>query len=850
MDLTSNPIYRIALQVQQGKLSLADAEAQVIAGRPDRSTVDQSDDDVQTLRERDVELAIILARLNQAAAKIMSDKRLKGYCAFTLGQIYKRQGKDAAALACFEDAKIYLESDQDILAQIRLNAAEIKERQNDLETALYEFAQLIGIAKQLKDTELETDACLGLGRVRLAQERAERAKRAFKRALAISSRDKDQRGMETALGNLGQVHHYLGNLQEAKKSYAQAIDISRGIGHLAGTGRHLNHLGNVWLDLGDLTKAEECYQEALRLARQTGEQLTEQKCVQNQGNLWCDKARRTKAPGQRAANLDRAQHDYQQAWALARSRQDRRGEADLLLSLGNVYSDLKELTKAQQYYTDALVLAKGQHLFDSEWRIYYAWGKVCDALDQIQQAHDYYQAAIDIVEQQRQVLRIESRTKFWQERSLLYKRMTLCCLRRKDLWAALEYTERAKTRYLAELLSQDTVTDNTTQDTVRAIVNDLPTSTAIVVFNLTEAGTVIFIVTRQPDQAVATLRKEDWKLWIEEGICIRAKLIEGFKRNRLQQLLVEVDDTGRQIGGYLFDYHKNFTRWINATFTRVCTEIGTELLVPLCQQLELLSTKRIVLMPNLGLSLLPLHACTVADGNKQAYLLDRYETTYAPSFDVLQHCQGLARQKSSDEVSLFAVSNPTGDLRCAEFEVAHISRLLPARTLDGSEENQATQVAVMSEARNHALIHFAGHGHFDLNDPLHSFLRLATPPPLTAESIFKELELPRARLVVMSACETGMVDAADLADEYLGLPASFVHAGAPNVVSSLWAVTDQSTALLMNRFYKYHLRGDPTRKQGPMRPSRALSEAQHWLRSKPKFAHPYYWAGFTVMGAI
>jgi len=143
---------------------------------------------------------------------------------------------------------------------------------------------------------------------------------------------------------------------------------------------------------------------------------------------------------------------------------------------------------------------------------------------------------------------------------------------------------------------------------------------------------------------------------------------------------------------------------------------------------------------------------------------------------------------------------------------------------------------------------------------------------------------------VLSACETGLVDPGDLADEYVGLPAGFVQAGAPSVVSSLWAVDDISTALLMSRFYQYYL-GDVTRRAAPMRPSLALSKAQAWLRreltleqvttyisqqekklraehqymslgklGKTKrqilsdnqphpFADPYYWAAFIVLGA-
>jgi CHAT domain-containing protein len=133
--------------------------------------------------------------------------------------------------------------------------------------------------------------------------------------------------------------------------------------------------------------------------------------------------------------------------------------------------------------------------------------------------------------------------------------------------------------------------------------------------------------------------------------------------------------------------------------------------------------------------------------------------------------------------------------------------------------------------------------------------------------------------VTLSACETGLTDIRQSPDEYLGLPAGFLQAGAPAVVSSLWAVDDLSTALLMGEFYHRLLMKNQA-------PALALRGAQLWLRDRtaeqlhlaetyqqlylasgrkdqhaweairyyrknPKttaFAHPYYWAAFTFSG--
>ena len=95
---------------------------------------------------------------------------------------------------------------------------------------------------------------------------------------------------------------------------------------------------------------------------------------------------------------------------------------------------------------------------------------------------------------------------------------------------------------------------------------------------------------------------------------------------------------------------------------------------------------------------------------------------------------------------------------------------------------------------------------------------------LTLEEIFN-LRLSKCSLVTLSACETGLTDIKDNTDEYIGLPSGFFYAGATSIISTLWAVNDVSTAILMIRFYEIFL--------SEIRPpvAIALRESQLWLRS-------------------
>jgi CHAT domain-containing protein len=81
----------------------------------------------------------------------------------------------------------------------------------------------------------------------------------------------------------------------------------------------------------------------------------------------------------------------------------------------------------------------------------------------------------------------------------------------------------------------------------------------------------------------------------------------------------------------------------------------------------------------------------------------------------------------------------------------------------------------------------------------------------------------RPRLVVLSACETGLYEITSSPDEFIGLPGSFTALGAAGVVGTLWPVSDAATALLMARFYELHMDKGQS-------PPAALRGAQAWVR--------------------
>jgi CHAT domain-containing protein len=147
---------------------------------------------------------------------------------------------------------------------------------------------------------------------------------------------------------------------------------------------------------------------------------------------------------------------------------------------------------------------------------------------------------------------------------------------------------------------------------------------------------------------------------------------------------------------------------------------------------------------------------------------------------------------------------------------------------------------------DYRILHIATHGRLHAEHPELSGLELSRydgrgrprPGTLYAHQIY---DLPLgADLVVLSACRTAL--GREIRGEGLvGLTRGFFYAGASRVVVSLWSVDDRATTELMVRFYRHLL-------DGARAPAAALRAAQLELRSDPRWAAPYYWAGFVVQG--
>ena len=234
---------------------------------------------------------------------------------------------------------------------------------------------------------------------------------------------------------------------------------------------------------------------------------------------------------------------------------------------------------------------------------------------------------------------------------------------------------------------------------------------------------------------------------------------------------------------------------------------------------------RLIVVPHGALHGLPFHA--FHDGN--GYLVERFAIAVAPSAAVMHACRKQAGP-IGDRAMIVGIDDP--GLPMVPYEVEAIRQgWESAKVAMGP---RATSKVLRREVGTFDVLHLATHGVFRADNPSFSSIKL-TDAWLTVRDL---AEIARgARLVTLSACETG-VNGISAGDEVIGLTRGLLGAGCSAVVASLWTVSDESTARLMERFYASLRTGEP--------PAVALRAAM--LAIRDRYDHPYFWAPFMVVG--
>jgi len=277
-------------------------------------------------------------------------------------------------------------------------------------------------------------------------------------------------------------------------------------------------------------------------------------------------------------------------------------------------------------------------------------------------------------------------------------------------------------------------------------------------------------------------------------------------------------------------------------------ELHRILIEPIAQFLPQNPADRVIFIPQRELALIPFAALKDERGK---FLIEKHTILTAPSIRVLnlthKRLQNLSKINNTN--SALIVGNPKmplvkqpGGLRQqlsqlpnAEKEAKEIAKILNSSASIG---DLATKNQVLAKLPSVSIIHFGTHASFNELNGLKSMIAL-TPDDdndgfLSASEVI-HLKL-NAQLVVLSACNTGQGKITG--DGVIGLSRSFIAAGVPSAIVSLWSVPDAPTADLMTEFYR----------QWQQNPDKAAALRQAMLKTMKKHPAPLDWAGFILIG--
>jgi CHAT domain-containing protein/Tfp pilus assembly protein PilF len=270
-----------------------------------------------------------------------------------------------------------------------------------------------------------------------------------------------------------------------------------------------------------------------------------------------------------------------------------------------------------------------------------------------------------------------------------------------------------------------------------------------------------------------------------------------------------------------------------------------------------LRIKELVILPTGRLSIIPFETLLTKHTNSStsyqslSYLINRFTVRYEFSAGLL--LQKVKQPvKKPDAIFLcapvtFPAEENLSELPGTESEVKEISQLFASKNVahDAYTRLEATEHLIKSNSlKKYSVLHFATHGVVDEINPELSKIFLQNGSDDEDGNLFAgeiyNLEL-EANLVTLSACQTGLGKISK-GEGVIGLSRALVYAGAKNIIVSFWSVADESTAELMKKFYEGLLNNPSTGY------SHNLREAKLSILKSEKYAAPYYWAPFILIG--
>ena len=887
----------IAAKTESEQSALLDADPKLITIDLAKELRKQAEGFMQ---RRELPQAMIALRLTRSVGERVGDEPSIAFAATNTGVVYFSRGEYQQALETFEgNLKLdAVKHDRAMTARTINNIGTIKRIFGDTAGALDCYQQSQHIAEETGDKKILSNALNNVGVIYRDLGDYAHSLEYFEKSLALSEALNDKAAISQGLNNVGTIHGSQGNHAQALEYFERALKLGQAADDKAMIANALNNIGLTQYRHRDYPQALEFYQQSLALREQLSDKRGAALTLNNIGLIYREQG-----------DHKRALEYYQQSLAIREKIDDQAGMGYILNHIGYLHYLQGDYQQALDF--SKRVVDIGTRLGNSDliWTGYELAGRAHTSLKQFDDAEKALTTSINTIEKMRDLVGGGelARQRFFEDKLPPYMAMIELAASRNRPLDALTYGELAKARTLLDVLRNGRIPINKAmspeeQELERTANAELTLlNTQIYDERQRPKPNLERLAELEPRREKARLAHEafltslyvkhpELKVQRGEAMPISAAeaaalipdpataIVEFVVADEKSYLIVLTADhkntasplkislypikiTANQLSERV-DRFRSMLAERDLNYQDTARQLYDLLLKPAEEQLR--GRKMLCIVPDRALWELPFQALQPRTG---VHLIEDYTLFYAPSLSVLREVTKQPSVASSRSAkTLLAFGNPQlngkpggtlrggdadtafGPLPEAETEVKTLARLYGATHSQVFVGAAAREGVVKTEAPKYEVLHFATHGLLDNRNPMFSFLTLAQAGGdpnedglLEAREIIN-MDL-HAKLAVLSACQTarGWVGAGE---GVIGMSWALFVAGVPTTVASQWKVDSASTTSLMIDFHRRLTK--PASSRQPK--AEALRQAELGLLRSDRYRHPFYWAGFVMIG--
>jgi CHAT domain-containing protein/tetratricopeptide (TPR) repeat protein len=847
--------------------------------------------------------ALTYSNRSLALGEECGDKSLMAAALNNVGIVHKLQGRHELALELQQRSLALAEGINDrLVARDASNSiGNVYQAQGLYEQALDYYRRSRVLSEGMSDKAGVARAIYNIGAVYNFQGRYAEALACFQESIKIGEElgsAADKRDLAYNFHSLGRLYVSHGRYEQALEYYHKSLKIREEVNDRFGVGQTLNNIGIVYKSQGRYEQALEWFQKRLKLAEEMGVKEGVATSLSNIGDVY-------RQQGSRALAMEY----HLKSLRLREEMSDRRGICVVLVKLAQLHQDEGNYTEMLRAGRRAVGLAEEINAPEELWKGYEQVGLALRGLRQTAEARQSFHSAVATVERVRREVAggEQQQQSFLENRLSPWLGMVELLVSQKEYAEALSFAEASKARVLLDALQggraglRQSLSEGERRDEEGRRLKLVSLNSQLAGEARRDKPDASRVAALRADVEKARLEYEDFetrlylahpelKVHRGEAPVIKAEELTALLPDSASALLeyVVADDAT-----YLFAVTKSsggseadvrvytlpigrgeLARRAEAFRSQLAgrdlgfraSAAGLYELLLRPAEAQLRGKTNLVIVPDGTLWDFPFQAL-VNGANR--FVLEDAAVGYAPSLTVLREMTRRRKERGPDAApaTLLALGNPTtgneGEGRAAsalrggkldplpeaEQEVRALGRLYGASRSKVYTGAEAREDRFKSEAGRAGILHFAAHGLVNNASPMYSHLALAGGGA-GEDGLLEAWELTRlelkADLAVLSACETARGRTA-AGEGMIGLSWAMFIAGVPSIVVSQWKVESAGTRELMVNFHRGLITA-PGGGRVRQAKSEALRQAALKLMRNPETSHPFYWAGFVLVG--